>query len=1261
MSWDEAGFGRSHKPVKGDTICVVPGFSSKYVEEDEYDLNKSYPSARRPLHKNGQYPGDCLNAGSSVASRNIQVSILHHDPHGSYAPLPRPSSASEVEEGLFSQLTSGDEEAVPGPPAVVVNPNKAILTVDHETREILAANQQACRLFECSVRELVGKKLPCVLRKTSQVLEKALSERYLRPDGSVAAMCGKVVDAVTLSGDVPVSVWAQRRHQDGQQQWLITMEQVERISASISLAQDGCIISCDTVFAHLHGYLQAEELTGVSIMDLIPELQIPVQGHAMSKVSTHQNSTPSQMQRLQRVCGQGRSGTGVPLCIRLQGEVVCGSAQQQSSGTAPDDTTRSGDPQASDPECSEQPLRTEPSPEAETDLYANTSAPSAPVYSGTAWAFAPLSSLILLLPDGSISAIHGHLALSLFGYSEDELLGKRVTFLMPGFYGWMCGSYGDASPLHQPPAGDGVGSSSDGNANGSGPNPGSPIGRPSKRLAHRDKLHGGKDPSLLVAGDMVMVHHAALNRSLTGRGKIFTGNGARLEKPDSAPSTLTAPTVTSTPMVTVNDTAELMAAVEAEIGGDGGGGGSSSPLECADDTQVLLQTFALVEPPEGDTVCLDPTHSPQGPPGQHAHPAPPWDDHSIEVITDTVIQAVARPGVIEETCHRSGGCNLQDSSFEIISLGSRSSSGFCENLAGQLDASTSPQLGREEDSCSALVVDSTASCFLDLHTNGDQVTRAMADLDLSSGSVEIPDGDGTEGDTAELLRTPSPFAVESQDFRPGGGPVEAQREEGAEGEQGQWTALSSIHNGEGPEPSGEMPVRADIPATSTPKKTRASGCILSPVAEEIAEGRCEGCAYHRDGSRIDVQCDVCRADLPDGTSVFCMWLSAPGQQGALMQSSLLDASGTSLGGRIAEASQGDILRSTMELDQSRACDGQFEEEYKPLESVGKGAFGFVWKALRCSDGQEVVVKFIKKARVVSDCWVEDPMLGHVSQEIAILTRVQHHNIVKVLEVFENGSYFQMVMEKHGEGLDLFEFIDKQPQLDEALASYIFRQLVAAVFYLRGKNVLHRDIKDENVIIDQCFHIRLIDFGSAAVLAPGKLFYTFCGTLEYCSPEVLQGTPYKGPELEMWSLGVLLYTLLFSENPFCGVEEILQARLKPPFNISTELHDMLSDLLQSEPEERMTLDQLLLQSWLSQPISLAEYSWNEVVPDSKRVPQHKEQSPAAYLGQGLFPNTGDETLPDDCDGEEEIYDDNDEEEHKSMVALENELQKYLVDG
>jgi len=171
----------------------------------------------------------------------------------------------------------------------------------------------------------------------------------------------------------------------------------------------------------------------------------------------------------------------------------------------------------------------------------------------------------------------------------------------------------------------------------------------------------------------------------------------------------------------------------------------------------------------------------------------------------------------------------------------RSSSGFCENFAGQLDSS------------SALVVDS-ASCYLDLHTNGDQVTRAMADLDLSTGSAGVPSGD----DTAELLRTPTPFGgVETRGDtgpHPGGQGQGRQQQEEEEGEGDQWTSLSSIHNVQGHEAeTNGMEMRADVPATSTPKRTGANnGCIPSPGAEEevIAEGQFEGSAYNRDGSRI---------------------------------------------------------------------------------------------------------------------------------------------------------------------------------------------------------------------------------------------------------------------------------------------------------------------------------------------------------------------------------------------------------------------------
>jgi len=182
---------------------------------------------------------------------------------------------------------------------------------------------------------------------------------------------------------------------------------------------------------------------------------------------------------------------------------------------------------------------------------------------------------------------------------------------------------------------------------------------------------------------------------------------------------------------------------------------------------------------------------------------------------------------------------------------------------------------------------------------------------------------------------------------------------------------------------------------------------------------------------------------------------------------------------------------------------------------------------------------------------DDEKKSKVPLEISLLTLFNHSNIIKVVEYFENDKFFTMVMPTHGDVcIDLFEFIDRNHALDEALASHIFRQIACAVQYILSKGVVHRDIKDENIIIDDKFHCKLIDFGSAAFYKPGSTFSVFCGTIEYCSPEVLMGQPYEGPELEMWSLGVTLYTLIFGENPFQDIDETIEAVIRPPAMMST---------------------------------------------------------------------------------------------------------------
>ncbi|XP_022800681.1 uncharacterized protein LOC111338444 [Stylophora pistillata] len=127
------------------------------------------------------------------------------------------------------------------------------------------------------------------------------------------------------------------------------------------------------------------------------------------------------------------------------------------------------------------------------------------------------------------------------------------------------------------------------------------------------------------------------------------------------------------------------------------------------------------------------------------------------------------------------------------------------------------------------------------------------------------------------------------------------------------------------------------------------------------------------------------------------------------------------------------------------------------------------------------------------------------------------------------------------------------------------KVVSAVSFLHSHSILHRDVKDENIILDDKFHVKLIDFGSAAYMEEGKKFCTFCGTMEYCSPEVLMGNKYAGPDLELWSMGVTLYTLVFGENPFYDVEETIRAELHPPFLVSNaDQVDGTQHLLQLPP-------------------------------------------------------------------------------------------------
>lgn len=291
----------------------------------------------------------------------------------------------------------------------------------------------------------------------------------------------------------------------------------------------------------------------------------------------------------------------------------------------------------------------------------------------------------------------------------------------------------------------------------------------------------------------------------------------------------------------------------------------------------------------------------------------------------------------------------------------------------------------------------------------------------------------------------------------------------------------------------------------------------------------------------------------------------------------------------------------------------------------------------------MISKFILKEKLVPQFMITTEEKREIPMEVYLLTHVKHPNIVNMFDWFENDKFFQVVMEIHGSGMDLFEFIDRRPVMTEKLGCWIFRQIANAVAFLHSLNILHRDIKDENVIIDHNFHIKLIDFGSATFVQEGQLFSTFYGTTEYCSPEVLAGNRYSGPELEMWALGVTLYVLMFFENPFVDVEEILQSELIIPHEISEELEYVLLSLLDKNPKTRITIQELLETEWMTQEIHSSQFNFAKIVPC-----EPFETNPEKYYVDanicssqtGLSTSPHSLSMVDDVDGE-------DDDEHAHM--------------
>uniref|UniRef100_A0A673N3R3 non-specific serine/threonine protein kinase n=1 Tax=Sinocyclocheilus rhinocerous TaxID=307959 RepID=A0A673N3R3_9TELE len=275
--------------------------------------------------------------------------------------------------------------------------------------------------------------------------------------------------------------------------------------------------------------------------------------------------------------------------------------------------------------------------------------------------------------------------------------------------------------------------------------------------------------------------------------------------------------------------------------------------------------------------------------------------------------------------------------------------------------------------------------------------------------------------------------------------------------------------------------------------------------------------------------------------------------------------------------------------------------YRLLKTIGKGNFAKVKLARHTLTGKEVREK---------DCERE---------EVRIMKTLHHPNIVQLFEVIETEKTLYLVME-YASGGEVFDYLVSHGRMKEIEARAKFRQIVSAVHYCHQKNIVHRDLKAENLLLDADANIKIADFGFSNEFTLGNKLDTFCGSPPYAAPELFQGKKYDGPEVDIWSLGVILYTLVSGSLPFDGQnlkelrERVLRGKYRVPFYMSTDCEGILRRFLVLNPSKRCTLEQVMKDKWMN-----AGYEADELKPHIEPAEDYSDANRIEIMvGMGFTP-------------------------------------------
>jgi len=265
--------------------------------------------------------------------------------------------------------------------------------------------------------------------------------------------------------------------------------------------------------------------------------------------------------------------------------------------------------------------------------------------------------------------------------------------------------------------------------------------------------------------------------------------------------------------------------------------------------------------------------------------------------------------------------------------------------------------------------------------------------------------------------------------------------------------------------------------------------------------------------------------------------------------------------------------------------GSVEAKYEVGKELGRGGFSVVKEGVDRATGEKVAIKFIEKK------FVDPEELKLLGREIDIMKKVQHRNVLRLIEIYETDNHLSLVMELVNGGELFYKIVDKG-SYSEREARDIIRQLVEGVDYLHSRGIAHRDLKPENLLCSENHEgvvIKIADFGLSKAFANGSVLETACGTPDYAAPEVLRMDGAYDKSVDLWSMGVITYVVLCGFPPFYGktqahlFEKILNADYDFPdpewTNISEEAKDFVKHLLVLDIDKRYTTKQCLDHPWL----------------------------------------------------------------------------------